>query len=233
MIKSADLVSKFQLALRDKWGYIFGSSGQLWTAKNQAETTNTMAQEYGSKWIGHRVADCSGLFSWAADKLGGYLPHGSNSLYRKYCTSKGQIKSVSDLMPGMAVFKVRSGTKYSDKLDWYHIGLYVGDGKVIEAKSTQRGVVQSKVKEWHSWGMLKGVSYIMEVIPVVDKTGKAVVDTPNDGTVRVRKRPGIDGPVVTTLPEGTEVTIEEISGEWCKVTYTGSGYIMKKFLAGR
>lgn len=232
-MRAADLIARFQQALSEKWGYIFGSSGQLWTAQSQARTTNQMAQEYGSKWIGHRVADCSGLFSWAAAQLGGYLPHGSNSIFRKYCTSTGT--DMSQTQPGYAVFKVRAGTKYADKKDYYHIGLYVGSGKVIEAKSTQKGVVSSRLSEWHAWGRLKGVSYTMEteVDPMVNKCGPAVVDVPNDGTVRVRAKSSTTAQVVTTLPEGAEVTVEAIEGEWCKVSFQGTGYIMNKFLVGR
>lgn len=230
-MRAADLIARFQQALSGKWGYIFGSSGQLWTAQSQARTTNLMAQEYGSKWIGHRVADCSGLFSWAAAQLGGYLPHGSNSIFRKYCTETGT--DMSQTQPGYAVFKVRKGTRYSDGKDYYHIGLYIGSGKVIEAKSTQKGVVSSKLSEWHAWGRLKGVSYTMEVDPMVNKCGPAVVDVPNDGTVRVRAKGSTSAQVVTTLPEGAEVTVEAIEGEWCKVSFQGTGYIMNKFLVGR
>lgn len=229
-MRAADLIARFQTALAEKFGYIWGSSGQMWTAQSQARTTNQMAQEYGSKWIGHRVADCSGLFSWAAAQLGGYLPHGSNSIFRKYCTETGT--GMSQTQPGYAVFKVRKGTKYSDGKDYYHIGLYIGDGKVIEAKSTQKGVVSSRLSEWHAWGRLKGVSYTMEteVDPMVTKTGPAVVDVPNDGTVRVRAKP--NGTVKATLPEGKNVNVESIDGEWARVTYSETGYIMTKFLRG-
>lgn len=227
MIQAMDMVAKFQTALADKWGYILGSSGQIWTAKNQAETSNIMAQEYGSKWIGHRVADCSGLFSWAAAALGGYLPHGSNSIYRKYTTSTGT--SMTGLQPGTAVFKVRAGTNYADKKDWYHIGLYVGGTTVIEAKGTRYGVVTSRLSDWHAWGMLKGVNY-EEVDPLVSRTGAAIVDVPNDGTVRVRAKPSTAGAVLATLPEGRQVEVTEISGDWAKVAYTETGYIMTKFL---
>lgn len=231
MIKSGDLVSKFQFALDNKWGYIWGSSGQLWTAASQKATTNAMAMEYGSRWIGHRVADCSGLFSWAAAQLGGYLPHGSNSIFRKYCTETGN--NMSNLEPGTAVFKRREGTKYADGIDWYHIGLYVGNGTVIEAKSTKAGVVTSKLSDWHAWGRLKGVSYDSTAPEDTQlQPGPAVVDVPNDGTVRVRAKPSTSGQVLATLPEGRQVMIEAVEGDWCKVSYTETGYIMSTFLRG-
>jgi len=42
---------------------------------------------YGDKWIGRYVTDCSGLFYWAFKELGGYMYHGSNTMWDKYCTA--------------------------------------------------------------------------------------------------------------------------------------------------
>ena len=69
MILSQALIEKFQQALKEKWGYIWGTSGGLWTVAKQKELEKTtyadraQGRKYGSKWIGHMVADCSGLFS--------------------------------------------------------------------------------------------------------------------------------------------------------------------------
>ena len=49
--------------------------------------------------------DCSGLFVKAFRDQGGSIYHGSNSIYRKYCSEKGKLTSVSQLRVGMAVFK--------------------------------------------------------------------------------------------------------------------------------
>ena len=32
--------------------------------------------------------------------------------------------------------------------NFYHVGLYIGDGKVIEAQSTKTGVVTSCISSW-------------------------------------------------------------------------------------
>ena len=42
MIKAADLIAKFQYALDEKWGYIWGKSGQLWTQKDQNAASREM-----------------------------------------------------------------------------------------------------------------------------------------------------------------------------------------------
>ena len=168
MITTQALIDKFRQALSEKWGYIWGTAGESWTAAKQKELEKTkdkdraQGREYGSKWIGHKVADCSGLFSWAFKQLGGYMYHGSDTMYRKYCVNKGELKKGSRtdraaLKPGTAVF-VWNGSKYS------HVGLYAGDGTVIEAMGTINGVTTTKVSasKWTHWGELTGVNYNSE-----------------------------------------------------------------------
>ena len=98
LITTQSLISLFQQALKERWGYIWGTAGEQWTAAKQAALEKTTdsdranGRKYGSKWIGHTVADCSGLFSWAFRKLGGYMYHGSDTMYRKYCSNKGELK---------------------------------------------------------------------------------------------------------------------------------------------
>ena len=166
MISTQALIDKFRQALEEHWGYIWGTAGEAWTAAKQKELEKTtdssraQGRKYGSKWIGHTVADCSGLFSWAFKKLGGYMYHGSDTIYRKYCANKGELskgkrKDQGTLKPGTAVF-VWNGSNYS------HVGLYVGDGIVIEAMGTIKGVTTSKVTagKWTHWGEMAGIDYV-------------------------------------------------------------------------
>lgn len=159
MITTQELISKFQYALDNDWGYIWGEAGDIWTAVKQANATREQTKLYGKKWIGHHVADCSGLFNWAFKQLGGYIYHGSNTMYKSYCTAKGTLSKGKrtdgmELKPGTAVF---TGTEN----DHGHVGLFIGNGYVIEAKGTQAGVVMTKItdKRWTFWGELKGVDY--------------------------------------------------------------------------
>lgn len=159
MITTQALIDKFKYALSNNFGYIWGQAGDVWTEAKQRAATREQTQLYGKKWIGHHVADCSGLFSWAFKELGGYMYHGSNTMYKSYCTAKGRLSrgkrsDRKELKPGTAVF---TGTEN----DHGHVGLYIGNGKVIEAKGTQAGVIESRVdeKKWTFWGELKGVEY--------------------------------------------------------------------------
>ena len=156
MITAQALIAKFQYALDQKWGYIWGGTGQTWTQAKQDAATRSMTVKYGSRWIGRRVADCSGLFSWAFKELGGYMYHGSNTMWNKYCTSKGTLQSGITIRPGTAVFLVNNaGSRH-------HVGLFIGNDTVIEAKGTAYGVVTSKLSHWDEWGELIGVDYTNE-----------------------------------------------------------------------
>ena len=180
MISTAALIEKFQYALDNHWGYIWGQAGILWTAAKQKQKVDYMVNKYGTswkknseakednyyraaligdKWIGHYVADCSGLFRWAMDQFKIYIAHGSNSIWKSYCTNKGLLSGGKrtdgmELLPGTAVFTDKNGDKT-------HIGLYIGGWKVIEASGTDAGVCMSNVSatKWKCWGELKNVDY--------------------------------------------------------------------------
>ncbi len=146
-IKASDLIALFRQAREERWGYIWGTRGQTWTQDKQDAATRDMTVSYGSKWIGRRVADCSGLFVWACKSLGGSIYHGSNTIYNKYTSDRGAVGGKLSIAPGTAVFMAKDGVRT-------HIGLYVGDGVVIEAQGTRTGVVESHLSAWDEWGEL-------------------------------------------------------------------------------
>lgn len=153
-INANDLVKLFGQAWNERWGYIWGTSGQVWTQSSQNRATRDMTVKHGQKWVGRKVADCSGLFVWAFRQLGADIYHGSNTIWNKYLTEvRGEVSSDVALRPGTAVFLRREdGNRH-------HIGLYIGDGKCIEAKSTASGVVMSDIGHWDEYGELKDVDY--------------------------------------------------------------------------
>lgn len=231
-ISTKDLIAKFQYAIDNNFGYIWGTAGIKWTAEKQAAATREMTVKYGKKWIGHYVADCSGLFTWAFKQLGGTMYHGSNTMYRSWCTDKGRLtggkrSDGKELKPGTAVF---TGTEDNHG----HVGLYIGNGKVIEAQGTQAGVVVSSVTldKWTYWGELKGVVYDgstpePEPQPKPEK-GYAIVTGKN---VALRQGPGTDCNVRLRVPTGKSVKIEKIPDGWEYVSYDGkAGFMMKEFL---
>ena len=178
MIEAQALVDKFKYALDNKWGYIFGQSGAMWTAGDQKVKVNYMVKNFGEdwkknadakdnkyylsalnggKWVGHNVADCSGMFVWAYRQYGLKITHGSTSIYKSHCDKKGRLTDAlkKTILPGTAVFTGDTEAKHP------HVGLYVGNGKCIEAAGVDSGVITSNITagKWKWYGQLKSVKY--------------------------------------------------------------------------
>lgn len=184
-ISTQELIAIFVKAYNDEWGYIFGAAGKEWTEKLQKQLIAKMVSKYGSnwktnseakdddyymsacygdRWIGHTVADCSGLFVFAFNAFGIRISHSSHYQYTDYCVEKGVLNKGKrsdgkELKPGTAVFIYKA-----EKNRYTHVGLYIGNGEVVEAASTQKGVIKSKVTDskWNRWGELKYVDYKTE-----------------------------------------------------------------------
>lgn len=213
MIQPGDLIAKFKYTLENGWGYILNTAGIVWTEARQRAATNEMTKQYGAQWIGHHVSDCSGLFSWAFKQLGGYMYHGSNTMYRDYCTAKGELSGGrrtdgQPLLPGTAVFTGSDG-------DHGHVGLYIGGGEVIEAQGTKAGVIKSKVSKskWTFWGELKGVDY----------SGSTPEPAPDPQPTRPNLRRGSRGDAVRELQEslmalGYDVGLSGVDGIFGQAT---------------
>lgn len=82
-----------------------------------------------------RAFDCSGFICWLFCKYG-ILPKGydntANGLMKKF-----SVVNIAERKAGDLVFKCY------DNGNAYHVGLYVGDNKVIEAKGRDYGVIVS------------------------------------------------------------------------------------------
>lgn len=230
MATAEAFVKKVQSAYDEKWGYIWGTRGEMWTAEKQAAATRAQTKSYGAKWIGHHVADCSGLIKWALLQLGKDCPHGSNSIWKNSLRVKGELKNgapvgyATKLRPGSLVFKY---TYTNNDMNVYHVGVYIGNGYVIEAQSTKTGVVKSRVTKWHLWGELKALDY-EGGIPVATDISKDNQAKVVGGTLNVRTSESTASERLAQLANGSKVEVESIDGEWAKIKL--EGYVMKKFL---
>jgi cell wall-associated NlpC family hydrolase len=114
------------------------------------------------RWAGTTPAkglDCSGFVKYVFAKLGIDLPHQAAQLAKL----GGSIdKDTASMQPGdLLVFG--KGKRIS------HVGIYVGDGKMIHASSSNRRVVETSVMRYRAPGGLqwKGVRRVI----AVDSTG--------------------------------------------------------------
>ena len=237
MINAQDFIQKVRIPLQQQWGYIYGTWGRMWTAALQqafSQPTRTnwkKTKMYGSKWIGRMVTDCSGLVRWACHQLGEEVAHQSHYLYTDYCRNKGKLVNGlradgTEPLTGSLVFLVNAqGRKH-------HVGVYVGDNIVIEAKGTQYGVVTSQLAHWNAWGELNCVSYTNDAPPApIDNATYAIAVNPGK-YLNMRAEPNLKGARVATIPQGQRVKVlEQTNNEWWKVEYAGHvGYSMCKYL---
>ena len=89
---------------------------------------------YGAYNPGGRTFDCSGLVAYCYAQAGYNLPHYSEAQH-SYCT-----KPISQAQPGDIVWKPG------------HVGIYIGDGKTIEARDPQLGITFGTVGRFSACG---------------------------------------------------------------------------------
>ena len=217
IVKASDLVKLFNKMAEEKWKYVAG-------AHRQGEV------------------DCSGAFYYAYKQLDGYMYHGSNTMWRKYATDKGKIDSI-ELVPGMAVFKTRTWNSSQSSNNWYntdpgdvyHVGLYVGDGKVVEAKGVKHGVVVTDIKTWHLAAKLKDTQYDIDERKVDEPsenfdTAMGVVKI-NSGWLNLRKEMSTLSERMGKLYGGDIVTVTGSHDDWYAVLYNNKTvYVKKNFI---
>ncbi len=243
MIPVKSIIADFKKMLADKWGYIPATAGILWTQGRQNATENAMAKKYGSKWIGHMVADCSGAFVYVYRQYKDSIYHGSNRIARMYVE---ELLPPEMAKPGMAAFKFyKPGQKgynlpaaytkgsqwYNGDLnDYYHIGLVDEDPRyILNSATTQNGFIRSKISNgWNAVGYLKNVDYGTEKEPMQDTN----LFYANADKVNVRSAPNGNASRVIYLNGGDVVTkLSEASG-WSYVRFNGkTGYVMSKYLS--
>lgn len=173
-VKATEFAASVDKAYTEKWGYIWGQSGDTWTETKQKSLEKKYNKDpekyadyagsvkYGSKWIGKKVADCSGLPYGVLARMGIRIHHGSNTIWRNDLVKKGRITKGMKLPVGAAIL---TGTENSHP----HIGTLVTSTCVCEAKGPQSGVVHTPLsnKKWTYWGLYKGVDY--DFIPGEEK----------------------------------------------------------------
>lgn len=144
-------------------GYTLGTYGQICTQallERRANSDTSNPSSYYlvdcARWMGRLVADCSGLIKWFLVKKGvNNCDTNSNGMYKNWCSEGSTDMSRMPLIPGTIVFK-RNSTRV------FHIGIYVGKDRVIEAKGALFGVVVSQLSTdsgWNCWGKFDWLNY--------------------------------------------------------------------------
>lgn len=161
-------IVKWAIHAQEKgWGYVYGTYGSV---LDETLLTSKIAQypdEVGGyedfirqNWLGGRTADCVGLikgYGWyntetAQIEIGanGMPDIGADTMYEN-AAEKGTIDTIPEI-PGLAV--------------WHegHIGIYIGNGEVIQAANTNAGVIRTPIGQsgWTHWLKVPYIKYIEE-----------------------------------------------------------------------
>ena len=160
-----DLVKWSEFAADKGWGYVWGTYGTVLSPDFLESKIIQYPDEVGGKedfirenWLGKRTADCVGLikgYSWydTASQMtilvsNGMPDIGADTMYEN-ATEKGTIDTIPEI-PGLAVWKEG------------HIGVYIGDGQVVEAYGTTAGVIRSELANggWTHWLKIPYITYL-------------------------------------------------------------------------
>lgn len=159
-----DLVQWAIEAKNRHWGYVWGTFGEVLDASLYAYKLNQYPDGVGryadfieANWLGGRTADCVGLikgYGWLDPQTleirygtNGMPDIGADTMYYN-ASIKGSISTIPEI-PGLAVWHAG------------HIGIYIGNGQVIEAMGTRYGVVQTNLSDgrWTHWLKIPYISY--------------------------------------------------------------------------
>ena len=136
-------------------GYAFGSDGQTLTPELLSyykRTFGNNVKDSTSKWMNKECYDCSGLTMKALKEVGINVHHNAQATWKNDLKQKGDINSIPNDKLCLVFKKSKNG-------EMHHIGFYIGNGKVIEAKGADYGVVETDLKggNWSSWGIPAGL----------------------------------------------------------------------------
>jgi hypothetical protein len=174
MYTNLGLVEHVKQALSEKWGYVWGTFGQVLTPDLFAAKVRQYPDGVGqyfdfikSHWVGRRTSDCVGLiksYYWNNGvNYNGATDASADSMYA-LATEKGLMNTIPDV-PGICVHKTG------------HIGVYIGNGQVIEAHGTMYGVIQTPLfgagsTPWTGWCKCPYITYVGgSSAPVSTNTG--------------------------------------------------------------
>lgn len=184
MLTNKGLVEHVKMALNEKWGYVWGTFGDILTETLFQEKLKQYPKAVGyykafikNNYIDKRTADCIGLiksYMWWKNDNPQYDSNTDVSADGMFdiATEKGLINTIPQDIPGLLVYKTG------------HIGVYIGNGQVIESHGTQYGVIQTPLNgdnatDWTNWLKCPYITYEKEI---VEKTYVDIINEVSDGS---------------------------------------------------
>lgn len=240
---AAGLVKHMKKCLQDGWGYVYGAIGQTCTERlldqcAERYPANNLAggamRQAGEKWLGKKVADCSGIVKayLMSEYTGGPITYNAEvdtAVHYNAAKEKGPIGTMPDI-PGILVYMPS------------HVGVYVGNGEVIESAGTLYGVKKSTVEKsyisgpWTHWYKCPGITYdsAAEEPEMEQKPEEEVPAAPAEIKVgsAVKIKAGAtytNGVKVPDSVTGKTYTVQQVNGEKALlkeiVSWVGTKYL--------
>lgn len=151
-------------------GYVYGAYGQditmeflrrqqsQYLGNPEANLSTSEIQKIFGAYSGKPAFDCIGLvkaYAWINEETGiirymanGFPDFSANSLMQNAVI----MDSIEDIpnIPGLVVWKEG------------HVGVFIGEGKVIEASGNDAGVIESELSAggWEQWLQVPGITYL-------------------------------------------------------------------------
>ncbi len=138
-----------------KYGYVYGFKGQVATSEKveamistygESHFSDTLLQSYARKNVGRACVDCSGFVS--------------------ICTGKGVMSARTFYNNAIEVHPYSATTMANAPLGAAvyksgHIGIYIGTGRIVEARNEFHGVMITRVadRDFTHWFLINGIDY--------------------------------------------------------------------------
>ena len=226
--------------------YWYGTFGQLSTPTLYSQKKKQYPKYYGwsytSSELNKKVHDCVGLIK-------GYLwsdsPTDTTPTYKSsqdvsangmlnICKEKGAISTMPDI-PGILVFLPG------------HVGVYIGDGYVVEAHGHTKGVIKTALKGrgWKNWGKCPFITYEEVKKPITTTNSTTTTPTTNNSSPKViatgvvncyslnfRNGAGTNNTkILKVLKKNTKVSIIGKQSNWYRVIVDGTtGYVKASYI---
>lgn len=216
-------------------GYVYGATGWVCSPKRRQQQADQYPKQADFimnvcvKWDGKECYDCAQLIRRALEYAGVTgVPSGATSQWNKKSlwSETGTIDTIPS--DGAIVLFRESGGAMQ------HVGWRLSDGTVVDARSSERGVIESKVSDykWTHWARpLINQTDKKEYVTDMEALYKAVVTTKSD-PLRVRSF-AKTGEIIGRVAKGKTVEIlTEPEDGWQRIRFGElEGYASSEYLA--
>lgn len=206
-------------------GYVYGATGWVCSPARRQQQADQYPKYADNilgicaKWDGKECFDCAQLIRRALESVGVTgVPSGATSQWNKKAlwTEYGTIDT---LPPDGLVALSRESPKGSGTMQ--HIGWRLSDGTVIDARSSYKGVIISRLENYNWTHWMRPALTTTTTTTIEEDTPmlyRAIVTT-ESGSLNVRVSP-VTGRIIGRVPrKATVEVLTDPTDGWCRIRY--------------